>query len=194
MFLCTNTSVYCLTSSSLQTVVTCLRIDWNKRWNWTWGILCHSSYSLCCNCRRKFWSGWCMPIRLSNWSQRWSMGFTPGDTDGQGNTVKFWSRRMSTVVRSGVVVLKNLSLSLSEFWWLEKDEAGVSRCDTSVPLNCQEQGPVAPVTVRNSTPNHYTAPTESVKFYHTAVCKSLICFACKQAFGHLGAEALLFQH
>lgn len=42
------------------------------------------------------------------------MGFTPGDTDGQGNTVKFWSRRMSTVVRSGVVVLKNLSLSLSD--------------------------------------------------------------------------------
>lgn len=112
MFICTNISVYCLTSSSLQTVVTCLRIDWNKRWNWTWGILCHSSYSLCCNCRRKFWSGWCMPIRLSNWSQRWSMGFTPGDTDGQGNTVKFWSRRMSTVVRSGVVVLKNLSHSL----------------------------------------------------------------------------------
>jgi hypothetical protein len=53
------------------------------------------SCSACCNCRRFWGAGWRMRTRLSNWSQRWSMGFKSGGLDGQGSTVLcvVWSRR-----------------------------------------------------------------------------------------------------
>lgn len=102
------------------------------------------------------------------------MGFKSGDLDGQGNTDVVVCKKVDSstcCVRSGVVVLKNLSLCVDDWKKVRLEDL------VAIPLRrliARNKNQWRPLIVRNSAPHHNTAPTESVNFYHTVVSKTFI--------------------